>query len=456
MRGWCSKCKLPCSLDMCMFDMHINKIVCYQCSIENEPKNLRPLIAATLDDGLASGSATSMLVMEHKGYALVFRVPFYLEYYIDTVVMGNSTMPSSEKIRELDVYAESLDSEVKEAMNKYPEMKMFDNRDKIGKMTTEILERPDFANSKYVRETLCLTPIHARHFVASGVAHTFKTEITHMKECPIGAQKTRIAVVPSVPEQPKICLPQASAFCELKVRPAIPGKSVIVSCAQLDLLFRVVDKPVELVPSVVAFVSRSGWHAGVFELGAVRALVGVSAGIMISDPLTAVQWPLKVFVSSEQLKRHEKETRLYDVEERRRAVVCQTISPLKTVDISTVSICIMLNMHTAMLIGSLNDGSAITGMTLSNKPDQNFSVFIKWTDEKWAHLLCIDDLIVLIDGDILFNVHPTTVSVCKMSAREVCPFSLTARGRMGAIEWTLAGWCGKCPDIFCNCQIMQK
>ena len=118
--------------------------------------------------------------------------------------------------------------------------------------------------------------------------------------------------------------------------------------------------------------------------------------------------------------------------------------------------CIMLNAHTAMLLGSKRDGSSLLGVTLSRVPDQVFSVFIEWERQQWAHILSMDDVVVIIDGDILFNAQPARVTVRRMTSRDVCPESLHSAIRLGAMGWTSTGWRGQCTDLFCPCQITSK
>jgi hypothetical protein len=118
--------------------------------------------------------------------------------------------------------------------------------------------------------------------------------------------------------------------------------------------------------------------------------------------------------------------------------------------------CIMLNEHTALLLGSKRDGSGLLGVTLSRVHDQVFSVFIEWGPQQWAHILSIDDLVIIVDGDIRFDAQPERVVVRKTTSRGICPISLHSAIRFGAMVWTSTGWRGQCTNLFCQCQITTK
>jgi hypothetical protein len=300
-RGWCESCNLPCALDEAMLNMKTYKPVCAKCVKKAPPLNMLPVIVATLDDTLAPGSASTILMKEHMGYALIFRVPFRVEYAVDVVVVGHSTMPDTAGIGRMDEYAEKLRAELNSAQARSPDMLLYENRRIVGEITASLLERPEFAKSKLVRTTLSACPSHIGQLVPSGTVAMFPDEIRHIKECPIGVPRTRVMVAPSVPVAPNICMQQATAFCELRVKAVTPGHTAVVSCAPLDLLYRFNDAHTKLVPSAVMLLSDHGWHAGVFELGNSAATISLAAGSGMDDSVFAVQWAFSTFVPSTQI-----------------------------------------------------------------------------------------------------------------------------------------------------------
>ena len=143
---------------------------------------------------------------------------------------------------------------------------------------------------------------------------------------------------------------------------------------------------------------------------------------------------------------------LYRADERVRMCSARLENPITSIESTTLTMCIMLDSETAMVVGTTSN-NILCGTTLSNRSDKCYSVFVKWDDYRWVHLLSIDDAVVVIEGDFLFNAEPVRVVVEPVSSRSICPDGLFTTERAGAVEWSVVGWKGRCTKLYCQCRV---
>ena len=281
-----------------MLDMRTYRIVCQKCFQSRNPVQYKPAVIASIESSIPSSAPASLVIIEHAGYALMFRVPFNIEYYQYTIIAGHSVMPSAARIAEMDSFISEITAELEDVPPSLLASLAYENLHLMGPRTRSVLEMPQFMNDTAMRANLRVTPKHNHKLAMSAAAMLFPEETEHIKEFPIGKEGTPAAVSRlahfGIDPGDVTALCDSPKRCELRVMPTSPANTVIVACIELGFLARI---STDLRPSVAVVVNAHSWLAGVFLSGARTPAVRIVSGETLDGALTACQWILQTFVA---------------------------------------------------------------------------------------------------------------------------------------------------------------